>query len=400
MQSFLTLAVAAHLPLVAVRTDDTPNFGVSFKSLTGRDIKPIKATDSVATIVQSLNRCSWVLGDYPITDLVYRSLVEREMTLVIVNYEGNNPLVFDAGDMPTPVNLLVKELKDRVEDYQVDAIARVLHGLSLRAAMDILALTQAKYPKTTPKHVRDMRLAVSPPIPGLQLLESDIEGGMYKTDPDLSGWVQRNRHFWSEETPVELRPRGLMLHGMPGVGKTSAARYIAREFQAPLFRLDLAAMLTKYVGDSEARLGRILHQIESEAPCVLLIDEVEKLFNGQDDSGVVERLLSQLLWWLQSHRSLVITIMTSNDLRRLPPELYRPGRIDQKLELRGLTPDEIGPFALAKAKYLGIKGFSLSMSKIVSTVHQGESELAHATVCQRLYDMIKAELTNKMLADE
>lgn len=81
-------------------------------------------------------------------------------------------------------------------------------------------------------------------------------------------------------------------------GKTLASKFIASEFGVPLYRLDLGAMMGKYVGESEASLNAALTQIDQVEPCVVILDEVEKIFQSQGDSGVTSRLLSQLLWWL------------------------------------------------------------------------------------------------------
>ena len=123
---------------------------------------------------------------------------------------------------------------------------------------------------------------------------------------------------------------GFIVHN---TGKTSAAKYIAGSMGIPLYRLDVATSLNKYIGESEIRMMKILRQLEEYAPCVVLLDEVEKVFVSDSDSGVVQRMMSQLLWWLSEHRSQVLTIMTTNNRKAIPPELFREGRINDVMEI-------------------------------------------------------------------
>jgi SpoVK/Ycf46/Vps4 family AAA+-type ATPase len=130
---------------------------------------------------------------------------------------------------------------------------------------------------------------------------------------------------------TELRPpRGVLLVGVPGCGKSLSAKAIAAQWRLPLYRLDLAAILGQYVGQSENRLREALETADRVAPCVLWIDEIEKGLAGQHDStGIGRRLVGQFLFWLQESRSRVFVVATSNDVRTLPPELLRKGRFDE-----------------------------------------------------------------------
>jgi ATP-dependent 26S proteasome regulatory subunit len=122
-------------------------------------------------------------------------------------------------------------------------------------------------------------------------------------------------------------------------GKTEGAKAIASAFGVPLYRLDLGTMMGKFVGDSENNLNAALQQIDEVEPCVVIFDEVEKVFKGASgggDSGVTARMLSQLLWWLQEHKTKVFTVMTTNDVNAIPQELYRPGRIDRQMHFGGI----------------------------------------------------------------
>jgi SpoVK/Ycf46/Vps4 family AAA+-type ATPase len=120
-----------------------------------------------------------------------------------------------------------------------------------------------------------------------------------------------------------------LLCGVPGCGKSLSAKAIAAEWKLPLYRLDMAAVLGKYVGESEGRLRAALDTADRVAPCVLWIDEIEKGLAGGGDAGVTRRLVGQFLFWLQESTSKVFMVATANDVSSLPPELLRKGRFDE-----------------------------------------------------------------------
>ena len=138
-------------------------------------------------------------------------------------------------------------------------------------------------------------------------------------------------------------PKGILLVGMPGCGKSLAAKECARLFKAPLIRLDIGRLLGRYVGESEENLRLALRHAEGAMPCVLWIDEIEKAFAGvgKDDSGVTTRLFGQFLTWMQekdAKESTVYVVATANDLTGIPPEFLRRGRFDEifRVDLPGI----------------------------------------------------------------
>jgi hypothetical protein len=126
-------------------------------------------------------------------------------------------------------------------------------------------------------------------------------------------------------------PRGILLTGVPGCGKSLSARAVAHEWQLPLLRLDPGALFNKYVRDTEKNFRRALATAERMAPIVLWIDELEKAFaSGTDqDGGVSQRVLGGFLSWLQERRGDVFVVATANDVRALPAEFIRKGRFDE-----------------------------------------------------------------------
>jgi SpoVK/Ycf46/Vps4 family AAA+-type ATPase len=128
-------------------------------------------------------------------------------------------------------------------------------------------------------------------------------------------------------------PRGVLLLGVQGAGKSLAAKAIATAWGRPILRLDAGALYDRYVGESEARLREALRQAEAMAPVVLWIDEIEKAFasaaSTSSDGGLSRRMFGCLLTWMQEHRAPVFLAATANDIEALPPELLRKGRFDE-----------------------------------------------------------------------
>lgn len=128
-------------------------------------------------------------------------------------------------------------------------------------------------------------------------------------------------------------PKGIMIVGMPGCGKSLAAKATAKLFEIPLVRLDVGRLLGKYIGESEENMRRALQLSEAISPCVLWIDEIEKAFSGVGGAGggsdVTTRLFGQFLTWMQEKENTVFIVATANDISKIPPEFLRKGRFDE-----------------------------------------------------------------------
>ena len=141
------------------------------------------------------------------------------------------------------------------------------------------------------------------------------------------GFTHRAREFALDP------PRGILLLGVQGCGKSLCAKVVASAWRMPLLRMDPGVLYQKFIGESEARLREALVQAESMAPVVLWIDEIEKAFasaaSESADGGLSQRMFGTLLAWMQDHRHPIFLIATANDIARLPPELMRKGRFDE-----------------------------------------------------------------------
>ena len=149
----------------------------------------------------------------------------------------------------------------------------------------------------------------------------------------LKSWLQQRHRAFSEEArrfglPL---PRGVLLVGPQGTGKSLTAKAIARSWSMPLLRLDVGRLFAGLVGASEARTRDMIQLAEAMAPCVLWIDEIEKGFggDGRSDGGTSQRVLANVLTWMAEKSSPVFVVATANGVDQLPPELLRKGRFDE-----------------------------------------------------------------------
>jgi SpoVK/Ycf46/Vps4 family AAA+-type ATPase len=126
-------------------------------------------------------------------------------------------------------------------------------------------------------------------------------------------------------------PRGVLIIGFPGCGKSLVAKTTANAFSVPLIRLDVGRIFGKYLGESESNMRQALRQAEAISPCVLWIDEIEKAFAGGNRDGheVTIRLIGHFLTWMQEKKSSVFVVATANDIDSLRPEFLRKGRFDE-----------------------------------------------------------------------
>lgn len=146
----------------------------------------------------------------------------------------------------------------------------------------------------------------------------------------LKRWLSERERAFAGKASIKDVPRGVLLVGVQGAGKSLAAKAVAGLWGLPLLRLDVAGLYNKYIGETEKNLRDALQLADALQPCVLWIDEIEKgLAPDSVDQGVSRRLLGTLLTWMAERSSRVFLVATSNDVTQLPPELIRKGRIDE-----------------------------------------------------------------------
>lgn len=152
---------------------------------------------------------------------------------------------------------------------------------------------------------------------------------------NLKSWLERkSKVFKSINKAMEFgvnMPKGVLIAGVPGCGKSLCAKVTAQMFDVPLLRLDMGKIMGKYVGESEENMRKAIALAEAISPCILWIDELEKAFAGVNGTGneVTVRLFGTFLTWMQEKSSSTFVVATANDITKLPPELMRKGRFDE-----------------------------------------------------------------------
>lgn len=398
------LAVKAKIPLIAVTTDDPLNVGVVLSALTGRTAKEApRGLAGLAKNPQPYLPKNWpakqlyyiVTPDEDALDLMaaYSALMAAESTLVIVNPETPHHALYDAGRVVCPRSLVEKfvdeYLPDDADVQERDALIASLSGLSYKAVNEVSAMAVAKSKAFTSESVREVRRMFFGTLEGLHQVDTKVL--YYQPNEAVSEWLQVDGKLFRPDTPPVLRPRGLLFNGPPGTGKTLGAKFLANELDLPLYHLDIAGLMSKYVGDSEHNLRAALAQVVSSAPCLMLLDEAEKLFKRSDDAGITSRLLSTFLWWLQEHTAPVLVVMTTNDQTQIPPELYRPGRIDKEVSFHELELPAAKQLAKALAlKLAGVIPLDVTeLNKAVEALVDEKGSVSHARVTQLVIHLLK-----------
>jgi SpoVK/Ycf46/Vps4 family AAA+-type ATPase len=231
-------------------------------------------------------------------------------------------------------------LKLQLDDAGVDAMSANLRGLTEEEAERAISQALVTRYALCPESVTDVLEAKKQLLRHSGMLEfveaSDnmaAVGGL----ENLKHWLGQRRGAW-EDSAREFGlepPRGMIILGVQGCGKSLCARAVAGEWKLPLVKFDTSAVYDKFIGETEKRIRKVFQVAEGLAPCVLWIDELEKVFAGSGpdsasaDAGVSSRLLASFLSWMQDRKAPVFVAATCNNVTVLPPELIRKGRFDE-----------------------------------------------------------------------
>lgn len=265
----------------------------------------------------------------------------REVEDVAVRYRLRFP---DRNELNEVITHVLRSLgKSALRDVELgaddrEALLRALGGLTLNQARQAVAHAMLEDGKLTARAIQSVLKRKAQAIREGGLLEYyPVGDNRYQLGgfANLKAWLARARlGFAPEARALNLSaPRGILMVGVPGCGKSLSAKVIAREWQLPLLKLDAGRLYDKYVGESERNFRKAISLAESMAPVVLWIDEIEKGLvaagSGDADAGLSRRLFGAFLTWLQEKRDEVFVVATANDLSILPPELLRKGRFDE-----------------------------------------------------------------------
>ena len=237
------------------------------------------------------------------------------------------------------VDRLVPAEKIRLSDEEREQLIKACQGLSRCRIARVLAKCLAQTVVVTKVAINSVieekrqtirETGILEFIPAFFGLES--VGGL----ENLKAWVKVRSHSFSEKAREYglPSPKGLLLAGIQGTGKSLSAKTIAAEWKLPLLRLDVGRLFGGIVGESESRVRQVIKLAEAIAPCVLWIDEIDKAFgninSGSDgDSGTSRRVFGSLITWMQEKTAPVFIVMTANNVEILPAELLRKGRLDE-----------------------------------------------------------------------
>jgi len=254
-----------------------------------------------------------LVGGYPVSDEI-KSVIEETL-------EETNRVFIEA-----TISLSSKELSKIITSLKglsIQQIRNVINQCLLRnKTLDINDLTIIEKYK---KEIFDQE--------GLLEFSLTEDKNNIAGFDNLKQWLgERKSSFSNKRIPSLPVPRGLLLMGVQGCGKSLAIKVIARELNLPLYRLDMARLYSKYIGDTERNLRKALMVAEKLCPVCLWIDEIEKGFassGGDIDGGVSQRVLGTFLTWMQERKTDCFIAATANNIYHLPPEFLRKGRFDE-----------------------------------------------------------------------
>lgn len=382
MLSKLRELVEANFTLITVTTDDTHIFGDVLLHTLGPDIK---ITASTAAAEKSKDAQVFYQVTSEITNDRLRKLSTDKKTLIIANYTGDLPSVYHYGPLETPTAMIVAHFLKGQSKKVVEVISKAIQGLSYTKSKQLIRLAKVRNTPITLKDYKALRQELYGASEGLYTVEDS--GDVYVPDPKLGAWLEVNQGFMFGSMEG-LTPRGLLLDGVGGTGKTQFAKHLSRIFTVPLFRLDMGGSMSRWQGESEENVRRHLQEVETNAPCVLLLDEVEKALTVSENDASSSRILAYLLWWLAEHTSQVFTVMTTNDISKLPKELYRPGRCDAVFLLE--------PMVELSAKKAIIHSWVLDWYDAGDMVDNDDAEFLYSALCKDIPEqpMTPAEVVN------
>lgn len=276
-------------------------------------------------------------------------LKTQSTTLIITAVEVNIPLslreIITVLEFPLPGEFEIKQeltqlfsLTETVVDLPLlTKLTKACQGLSIERIRRVISKIFVEYGTITDQSFESILTEKKQILSQTQILEfypnretiNDI-GGL----SNLKKWLRTRSEAFSDKAqryglPI---PKGLLLVGIQGTGKSLTAKVIAHEWKLPLVRLDIGKLFGGIVGESESKMRQMIQVSEAMAPCVLWIDELDKAFSGiesKGDSGTTGRVLATFITWLSEKKSPVFIIATANNITSLPIEILRKGRLDE-----------------------------------------------------------------------
>ena len=304
-----------------------------------------------------------------------------------------------AREIKTEIQRLISATGQSLDNKLLDELVRAARGLSEDRIRRVLTRAIATNGKLEAEDVELILEEKRQSIRQTQILDfypateqiSDI-GGL----DNLKDWLLRRGGAFSDQARAYglPHPRGLLLAGIQGTGKSLTAKAIAHHWHLPLLRLDVGRLFGGLVGESESRTRQTIDLAEALAPCILWIDEIDKGFSGADskgDSGTTSRVFGTFITWLAEKKSPVFVVATANNIRALPAEMLRKGRFDEiffvglpnqiereeifEVHLARLRPHNLGNYDIKRLAYESpdFSGAEIEQT-IIEAMHIGFSQ--------------------------
>jgi hypothetical protein len=266
-----------------------------------------------------------------ISSHIFPSSEELDELMTIVNL----PLP-DQKELKNLIKKIAINTNSNLEEQDLNELSIASSGLTEIKVKQVTAKALAQRGKISKEDIKDILEEKKQVIARSEILEffeaksgQDDIGGLNV----LKVWLnQRYRAFSKEARDYGLPiPKGVLLVGAQGTGKSLTAKSISKSWSMPLLRLDVGRLFSSLVGSSEARTRETISRAEAMSPCILWIDEIDKGFGGdaRSDGGTSQRVLASLLTWMAEKESTVFVIATANAIDKLPAELLRKGRFDE-----------------------------------------------------------------------
>ena len=280
---------------------------------------------------------------------ISRILKLQPKTIIIIGSEFNIPkelsdlitiLQFQLpveSEINYELKRLIESLNIQIDQQILESLTRACQGLSLERIRRVLSKIIATYKTIDENSIKLLLNEKKQIISQTEILEYwSVDETISKIGgvDNLKNWLKKRKtSFGIQASNYGLpTPRGLLLVGIQGTGKSLTAKAIANEWQLPLLKLDVGKLFGGIVGESESRLRQMIQVAETISPCILWIDEIDKAFsnnNNTGDSGTSNRVLATFISWLSEKTKPVFVVATANNVDLLPLEIIRKGRFDE-----------------------------------------------------------------------
>lgn len=395
----------------------------------------MSALDYISNEIKHQENSNFILSD--ISDISESTMISRYLIDVIESAEKKSGIIILITNEPVwsniqrlginlklsypnelelfeTINKTIAPYKTRIQiewdenDYK--NAATYLQGLSEMEAKNIISslIVKGIIKKEDLKELKYAKQTLFNEIAGLEAVPIQEDFTIAGLD-NLKEWLYEKKTLMDPTKKEELNkrgiatPKGILLTGVPGCGKSLCSKAAANIFNIPLYRLDLATVQGQYVGQSERQLKEALDTAEYVSPCVLWIDEIEKGLND-NNSSVTSKMIGQFLFWLQECKKPVFVIASANSVEDLPAELIRKGRFDEIFFVDLPTLNERKELLkLYASKYLQVDIGNSYLEKLATITDGFASSDIEATIRSIAYKLIANKdlsLTEELITNE